>query len=145
VWVKLKFYDRMADPKAREQVRPRTLTGVPHESWIAIPTWLPTLETRESYESRARKAFDQFLREDRELWSRDVEGGGLVPTATKRNGTLHFRWLARYQVIGESYADIAESDWVDYKTVSEGIKRTAEAIDLPLRQPGRPGRKPNSA
>jgi hypothetical protein len=145
VWAKLKFYDCMADPKAPQLLRPRMLTDLPHEWSIAIPAWLPTLETRESYESRAREAFDQYLREDRELWTRDAEDAGLVPTATKRNGTLHFKWLARYQVIGESYAAIAESNCVDYKTVSEGVKRTAEAIDLPLRPPGRPGRKPNSA
>ena len=60
----------------------------------------------------------------------------------------HIHWLIRYQVEGESFAEIAR-DGTDKsadrpKTVTRAIKNLARLIELPLR-PGRSGRPPETS
>jgi hypothetical protein len=141
----LHLYLAMARPEFDEWIRPGLLSDEP-EMWSPIfPAFEPTLEHRTDYAARARIAFERQLTAMLDETCEIAEESGLRATATKRNGTLHFRWLVRYQVLEESISSIAQSESVAYKTVSEALNRTAEAIDLPLRPPSRGGRKPGPA
>lgn len=54
----------------------------------------------------------------------------------------HFRWLARFQVLGWSHERIAKEDKEQRgrRTVLDAIKRTAALLPLELRPTGKPGR-----
>ena len=71
------------------------------------------------------------------------QDAGLKPTPKKKNDpSLHFRWLARFQVLGEGYSDIGKSEepCVDRRSVDQAIKKTAALIGLTLRSSDPRGR-----
>jgi len=63
-----------------------------------------------------------------------------------RDSDRHFRWLVRYQVLGDAYPVIAKSENppVDRKTVRDAVTETAAMIGLPLRAPDPKGATPGS-
>lgn len=61
----------------------------------------------------------------------------------------HFEWLVQYQTQCLSHADICDKwsesgEILEHSTVSRGLKEASDLIGLPLRPPGRGGRRPNS-
>lgn len=51
----------------------------------------------------------------------------------RKRALKHFEWLARYQVLGWSYEQIAHEKPLDRKTVEKGVKQAAELVGLALR------------
>jgi hypothetical protein len=106
------------------------------------PGWEPTLETREGARQRILRAFDEQADALMEC----------VSTRPKPELNRNLGWLVRYQVRGESVAQIAGGLAPaelrgDHFTSSEnlratvrfGIQEAADLIGLP-RRPGKPGR-----
>lgn len=62
--------------------------------------------------------------------------------SVRKHDYTHFRWLARFQILGWSHERIATEDKqkAGRKTVAEAIARTAALLPLKLRPTGRPGR-----
>lgn len=102
-----------------------------------LRTWDFTDSTRETFEAQARAAFEQALHDycdDAERKARDLN---FERVPEKRNPE-HFRWLARYQVKGESAGDIWRSlngDSRSRRAVEKAIRDTASDIGLTLLQP----------
>jgi hypothetical protein len=71
----------------------------------------------------------------------ELQAEGARPAPVKRTGDEHFRWLARYQVLGESFTVIARDACKERQTVTDATKETAALVHLELRPAGRPGRK----
>lgn len=89
--------------------------------------------SRRAFEEHARQRF----REDLEAYCDRVElqirASGFVPTPEKRSED-HFFWLARYQVKGERFADIARNGFaLTPKQVEMAIRRIARFVGLKLR------------
>lgn len=91
--------------------------------------------TKQAFKQRTKEHVDKLRLATQKL--------GFKP-APKKWDLTHFRWLIYYQVQKPnwSYERIAKANGTDDKTVSSGIKRTAELIGLTLRDPLPAGRKP---
>jgi len=109
-----------------------------------MSTFFPQTDRRAEVE---RKLLDAALREIRfqlDAAAAAARNTGLIPTPRKVTGREHFRWLVRYHVMNETYAEIATDAGKSRQSVTEATKATAALIGLPLRpasDPGRP-RKP---
>ena len=101
--------------------------------------------TRAAIKAELMEAIDKEV--DRQLndVERACDAAGLAKTDTKRNDSRqHFRWLVRYHVRGESYAEIRKTpgegrEAISLPSVKEPVKKTAALIGLPLRDPDPPG------
>jgi len=99
----------------------------------------------------ARFPFSEGEKLDRQVTKRKRKAAGRFAKLAESRGfrrsrrkhdTTHFRWLARYQVLGWSFDRIAAEDEqkAARKTVSEAVHRTAALLPLDLRPTGKPGR-----
>ena len=103
-----------------------------------FPTWFPTWESWATYHQRVDDALDEYRAQRLRAFQTT---GGAAPGVVKRgNAQRHFQWLARYQVGNESYNAIAKDVLKSHQGISNGVKRTAASIGLPLRLPHRGGR-----
>ena len=104
--------------------------------------WNPLTENRTEARRRlmakARKTIDGYL--DRvEALARD-RGVKSLPALDE-----HLRWLARWQVKGETEYWIAKTTRKARSTVHTALQTVAQFIDLPLREPNPPGRPRGTA
>lgn len=99
--------------------------------------WMPTMEWRSNYTAFVKHSFERALNEYLDDIERRAEAAGLKRTPEKRarsgDATLHYEWLARWQVQGWSYAAISKHYRVSKKTVETAIPKTAEEIGLTRR------------
>lgn len=103
----------------------------------------PTRESRGHFLKRAANHWnarhteaDEVLRES---------GQSVKAPATRPDMQRHIDWLIRYQVKGESEAEIATKPfWVSPDTVRVEIRRLAKLLDLKIR-PGRPRGRPRKS
>lgn len=97
---------------------------------LTLPGWDPTAETWGEYRDRIeRQVLPAVLREHRAQRAAAFAG-----TPTKYLHREHLRWLARWQLVGESYAEIAESEGQsDVENLRKAVVRTAELVQLTRR------------
>jgi hypothetical protein len=95
--------------------------------------WEIEREDRRSFEARVKKQFLCALKAYGDENEQRAEREGLLRTPELRNAH-QFIWLARHQVKGEGFADIARNT-VDLtrKGVQIAVKRLAQFIGLTLR------------
>ena len=114
--------------------RPQTMQ--PYERTVAIEvSWYPVVEPIQDAEERLVAECRRAIRRDLQEVEAEAERRGMVRARVKRTGLDHFEWLVRYQLRGESYAEIARSVCKERQTVAEAIQKTAALIGLPLRLP----------
>lgn len=123
------------------------------------PGWEPVLGllTRAEAERVIRDSFDRYLRghldameeatQRAQVWPEDPTGNQSRPAPQMRRtpekrSPEHFEWLARYQVEGLSFSKLAHAVYRSRPTVTDAVKRAADFIGLPLREPDKPGRPP---
>jgi hypothetical protein len=98
-----------------------------------LPAYRPQLQTRAWYLDSTQKLLEKYCTEV----ERVMGDAGLKPTPVKRIDQ-HFEWLARYQIKGESPADIWRSlpqgDNRGRRAVEKAIHDTARAIGLTSRK-----------
>jgi hypothetical protein len=103
-------------------------------------TWNRRMETRSALERRLLGEIKRQLREQVDRYDQEAKQRGDVSTPAKPSGSQHFRWLARYQVKGESFTHIANEAGVSRQAVMAAITEAAAIINLPLRERDRRGR-----
>lgn len=125
-----------------ERFRPHfTLTAGEGAAPLVLEAeWDPYTETRAAAEERITAEVAWQVRREFDAIEAGRRAAGQHLAPIKRTGREHFRWLARYQVRGESYAAIARAVCRERQTVKEAIQETALLIGLPLRPPDRAGR-----
>lgn len=101
--------------------------------------WEPWAEPRADAIRRMRAAFEDQMHAYIDRLDSLMLTTGWEPTPAKL-GSAHFEWLARYQVLGQSYSRLALDVCRERPTVTEAVKDLAAYIDLPLRSETRPGR-----
>lgn len=124
-----------------------TLGGRPAPLRFPGVTWNQRTEPRAAARGRILADLERRLDEQLDGIEAAALAAGDHPTPMKRTGDEHFRWLARYQVEGESYSAIARDTGNRRQTVAGAIHETAALIGLPLRDPdppGRPRRRPSA-
>jgi hypothetical protein len=95
--------------------------------------WEIEREDRRSFEARAKKEFLCALKAYGDENEQRAERAGLLRTPERRT-EHHFNWLARYQVKGKRFADIARNTpALTPKTVEVAVKRLAKFVGLTLR------------
>jgi hypothetical protein len=101
------------------------------------PAWDPTMDTRTEFEKSAKDLFQKSLGAYCDLVEAAAIDQGLRKTRSKRTPE-HYRWLARFQVKGESPADIWRSlptgDSRSRRAVEKAIQEAARDIGLTLRE-----------
>lgn len=109
-------------------------------------TWDPYQETADANRARVLSEFAERLDRWHDETRRVERDQGGYPAPIKRSGEDHFRWLARWQVGLETYAEIArdagDGRVVDADAVKDAIVSTARLITLERRPPDPPGRPP---
>jgi len=117
--------------------------------------WDPSRQQRTAYVQAVRKTCEDFLQGYVRGVDRTARNRGFRPAPTTREA-VHFEWVARFQVRGESFAAIearirGQPRWAAHiserKAVAMAVKGLAQRIGLPLRPAprGRPrtrGRAP---
>jgi hypothetical protein len=97
----------------------------------------PRRETEAQWQARSRHAW---------RWMRKSLIAAGYQLRVGKIALYHFEWLARYQVGGESYRQIAISlrapELVSTAAVATAIKRTAALVGLELRPRNKAGRPP---
>jgi hypothetical protein len=112
----------------------------PHQRTISIELpWFPGIESLQEAEDRLMTECRRRIQLELAAVEAEAEQHGMVRAPVKRTGDEHFAWLVRFQVQGESYAEIARSVCKERQTVAEAIRKTAALVDLPLRSPDRTG------
>lgn len=101
--------------------------------------WDVQASTRVEAADAIRATFERDLKAYLDGMEDHARERGLVPTPAKRE-LAHFGWLARYQVLGESYTAIAKSVCHERKTVTDAVKAIAVMLALPPRSQSRGGR-----
>lgn len=101
----------------------------------------PRRETEDDAVARIMPGLEERLRDVlRETREHDAIMGDTVPTRMLPP-KQHFEWTVRYQVLGESFAKIANADGIrEARTVSEAVRSVAGLIGLTLREPDKGGR-----
>lgn len=94
----------------------------------------PRAETVDQAVKRILPAVERRLRYGLQTIKEQDASGDTVP-ARALPARRHFEWAVRYQVRGETIAQIAESDEVERRTVSRNIRDVAQLIGLTLRPP----------
>ncbi len=110
------------------------------ETGDSVLSWEPRREPRAVARRRLANQMLTALDEEMDRIEAQARAAGDVPTPVKTTGRSHFVWLARYQVKGETYAEIARSVRKHPQTVKDAVRETAETIVLDLRDPDPPGR-----
>lgn len=93
---------------------------------VPPPEYRPDQETLNDYIERAWK----YVAEVEAAW----EDAGWQIELHKPHLPIHLRWLARFQVGGETVESIAESGRVDKRDVRRALKGTAKLIDVKRRR-----------
>lgn len=100
-------------------------------------TWSPTSETFEEAKARIMGTIDAAVTQELERIRQNHLRQGFTPGRSKRS-TIHFVWLARAWLLGESPDTIADelrgNDARDSRTVQRGIADARAALGL-LRRP----------
>ena len=109
--------------------------------------WKPQREREAQARTRIAAAFqktlDRYLESIRGRMDAAVKTGRYKPTPSKRELEQHCEWLARFQVKGESFKEIAETcGMVTADAVEVAVRRAARFIGLTLRPLPRTGRPP---
>lgn len=109
----------------------------PEFSFLVRPGWDVLAMTRDAFEAKVRGAFQEALKEYCDRREVAARAHGLQKAPAEKRTLEHYRWLARYQVKGESFADIWRSlpqgDDRDRRAVEVAIHRTADEVGLTLR------------
>lgn len=98
----------------------------------AVDRWVVTEETRKDATARMRRSFEQQLQQYLDAVEMEAREAALLRTPEKHQH-LHYEWLARWQVQGWSYGQVAMHYKVSEKTVKDAIPRTANEIGLTRR------------
>jgi hypothetical protein len=94
-------------------------------------------------------AVDKVLEEMAEAWARDADAAyaqGYERVVKRPSLGEHVSWLVRYQLLGETFTDIArrerpaDAENSGRKSVTEAVRRAASLVGLTLRAPDRGGR-----
>jgi len=97
--------------------------------------WEIEQDDRRSFEAQTKKEFVAALKAYGDENEQRAEREGMLRTPELRT-EHHFNWLARYQVKGERFADIAANTAaLTPKAVEVAVKRLAKFIGLTLRKP----------
>ncbi len=108
---------------------------------LVRPEWHPQWESRAAYKENRLREIDEHM-DEKEAWA---ESQGMKPGIKKRGSfDKHFEWLARYQVVPESYGEVGQVVHADRSTVRDAVRKTADLIGLTLRAGSPSGRKPSS-
>jgi hypothetical protein len=119
---------------------PVILTSEEARFHFSDPGWLPAHETWRQYEAKIKSNFNHQLEEYKSRTVNLAEGRGFEQQPEVRNPN-HFKWLARYQVLGESPSKIADHFNVpDENTIWRAVTKTADQIGRMLR-PNKKGRR----
>ena len=96
--------------------------------------WDPTQERWSDWRKAAEARFREALNAYKDRVQEEARRRNLESTPTKREAERDFRFLIRFQVLGETHEKIAEeSGFDDVKVVQKCIRRTAELAGLVLR------------
>lgn len=99
-------------------------------------TWSPTSETFEDAKARIMGTIDAAVTEELERIRQDHLQQGYTAGRSKRS-PIHFEWLARAWLLGESVDIIVngltDGDARDSRTVQRGIADARAALGLPVR------------
>jgi hypothetical protein len=111
---------------------------------FSVPSWDILRETRADAELRMLESLEKDLKCYLESEKRKARDKGLTHRPRTWT-TAHFEWLVRYQVLGESYGQIAKSRRCSPQNCKQAIAKVAKAMVGPswkqwLRPPGLPGR-----
>jgi hypothetical protein len=106
----------------------------------AIGGFSPRQETRQEFEERARRTFDESLGQYGDSIESAWQGRGWRPVPRRKD--CHFEWLVRYQINHEPATDIANSVGarVTSSAVKKALRETSRAIGLSLRSEKKRGR-----
>ena len=98
--------------------------------------WEPAWEGWEAY----REALEEKLSAYEAARRADMISIGLTLAPRDKLADHHFKWLVRYQLLGEDLNAIAGRR--GHATVSEAVRATASLVGLTLRAPSKGGRPP---
>jgi hypothetical protein len=113
---------------------------IPGRAVRPLDGWNPEYERKANAARRISGAFSQALKAYIDKLDRAARERGNQRTPTKRE-RAHFEWLVRFQVKGESFADIAAGlPHITSKAVERAVRRTAKLVGIPLRPLKRTGR-----
>jgi hypothetical protein len=90
---------------------------------LEIAGWNPTAETRADFLWRARAVLDEHVQ-------RTEESANLTRTPSTMYNELHFRWLARWQLLGETYRTLGSRERASEDQVKKAVHRTADLVSL---------------
>jgi len=109
---------------------------------VALPTsWNPgSSETRGAARERIMATLGDMVSARLAAIEADAKRIGLVAERRKL-AKRHFDWLARWQIDGDTYEQIAHDAKTDAPTVCEAVQRTAAAVGLSPRLPSAGGRR----
>jgi len=99
-----------------------------------IRAWSVLRESERVFRKRARRQFYDELNSYIEIRRVAAKAARAVPPAIKRQD-VHFFWLARYQVKGETVASVAENNaaGLTFAAIFNAINRTAAELGLTIR------------
>jgi hypothetical protein len=107
---------------------------------FTVPAWNPTEEPSGKYRKRTLNNLKRDIDAHISYIHRAYRAAGFEPTVDRRELT-HFTWLARHQILGESFEQIAQTPGkhVDPGTVKTTVIDLRKSLGLPSRRrPGRP-------
>lgn len=107
--------------------------------------WNPVFETRGDAEARLSALFESLLTRALNKREQEAQTHGLVKVTSTKRSTVHFRWLVRYQCLGQDYAAIGRDVGRTSKTVADGVADAARLLSLVLREPVNRGGRPRKA
>jgi hypothetical protein len=115
--------------------RPR---GEPERIEYSFRAWMPPAESHREYIQRQQKSFRAFLNREVKRTRAAWQEAGFLRVPQSQYPT-HYRWLVRYQILGESYETIAKSENKTPRTVKVKVSELRRIIGLPqARRAGRP-------
>jgi len=111
--------------------------------------WDPRRETRQLVRAQAMTELSRMLDDALDHIAATSRASGDLPVPVRKHLTLHLAWLIRWQVLGQSYSQIASSrsnsdKSVTPQAISKAVLSLAQLVELPARpvQTGRPRRRP---
>jgi hypothetical protein len=116
--------------------------GTPSDDdFDTIGMYDPRTETENEAVARIMPELERRLRNALRVTERDDRDQGETVSNRPLPPAHHFGWTVRYQVLGESYRKIAETDDIrEVRTVSDAVRRVSDLVGLTLREPGKGGR-----
>ncbi len=112
--------------------------NIPEFNFKAPYHYNPLKYPRSAYKKHMMDLFEKLLNNHLDRMDSMV-----IPKEQKTNDVRNFErfeWLVRYQVCGESFNKIAETEFTSRQAVRDRVKETAEWCGITLRKPGKPGR-----